>query len=270
MPETPPTETPPTGTPPVETPSGLPSDQPSANAYDGFTLNDDQKALFKDGKLNGRFTDLNGVLEKLKESEYNYANLVRDKTTATATTQQQQDDAKKASDKAALQTSTVNEMIPAFIANGMQLTPEMEKTATEAGIDIRDLKLGAIEIRERTTLAHRVVGGKDNYDAMIAWGRTAMSPEQQASFDKDVTSGMGEYAIKGLFNDFTDAQESGDTPRFTGTNAVGGITPYADRRELYKDKEYVESPAGRRDTAAVRNYRARLKATPDKIVFGRR
>jgi len=56
--------------PVVETPpSGLPSDQPPVEAYDGFALSDDQKALFKEGKLNGRFGSLDEVLVKLKEAE---------------------------------------------------------------------------------------------------------------------------------------------------------------------------------------------------------
>lgn len=276
MPEatnTPPVETP-AGTPPVDTPtpSGLPSDQVPANAFDGFSLTDAQKELFKDGKLNGRFSDLNGVLEKLKESEDNYANLIRDQKAGETTATQAATDAAAAQTAQTLQTTTINEMLPEFINNGMVLTPEMETKALAAKIDIRDLKLGAIEIRDRTNAAHAVVGGREQYDAMLAWGKENMSDAQKASFDKEVTTGgMGEYAIKGLFNDYQTAMENDDNPqRFIGDAANGGIRPYADRRELYKDKDYVESAAGRRDTQAVKNYKARLAATPENIIFGRK
>ena len=257
-----------TGTPPVETPpSGLPSDQPPADSFDGFNLSDAQKELFKDGKLNGRFGSLDDVLVKLKEAEDFRAKHGNDAANAQAAA-----DAGKTADEIArasqvAQNKTINELIPAFIQNGMVLTPEMEKTATDAGIDIRDLKLGAMELRDATNNAHAVVGGKENYDAMLAWGHANMDDAQKAAFDKDVTGSMSKYAIKGLYGEYQEALEAGTTvPRVEGQPAFVGIKPYADRRELYKDKDYIESPQGKRDPAAIKNYRARLKATPNSVL----
>ena len=149
----------------------------------------------------------------------------------------------------------------------MVLTPEMEKTATDAGIDIRDLKIGAMELRETTQKAYTVVGGKENYDNMLAWGRENMDDTQKAAFDKDVTGAMSAYAIKGLYGEYQEALASGTAvQRVEGQPAFAGIKPYVDRKELYKDKDYCESPQGRRDPAAIKNYRARLKATPNSVL----
>ena len=260
---TPPAATPPPAaeTPPAETPpaGGLPSQQASGNEFDGFALTDDIKAKFKEGKLNGRFSSIDDVLVKLKEAEDFKANTIRDQKQGDQTSLQAQ-----------TQAQTINEMLPEFLGNGMVLTAEMELKATEAKIDLRDLKLGALELKIATEKAHSVVGGKENYQAMIEWGKSAMTPEQQTSFDKAVTGSMSEYAIKGLNADYQKAISEGHQPeRIQGQPAHRGVMPYKDRKELYKDKDYIESNAGRRDTAAIKAYRDRLRATPDNVMFGR-
>ena len=246
----------------------LPSENVPAD-YSGFDLNDDVKGKFKDGKLNGRFGSLNEVLDKLKEAEDFRANTIRDQKTIDDKTVVE---GQEKIDKAATvqkQDAVVKELIPAFLENGMVLTPEMEAKATEAGIDIRDLKLGAIDFRDRTNSAHALTGGKENYDAMIEYSRGVLTPAQQASFDKDLATGMGEYAIKGLYADFKAADESGEVGRIEGNVAFTGVKPYENRRDLYKDKDYIESPAGRRDAAAQKMYRARLGKTNDSVIYGR-
>ncbi len=269
-PNTPPVDTgvPPVDTPPADAPpSGLPSDQVPADAFDGFSLSDSQKELFKDGKLNGRFGSLDDVLVKLKEAEDFRAKHGNDAANAQAALEADKKAGKTAEATQIAQNQAINELIPTFIQNGMVLTPEMETKATEAGIDIRDLKLGALELRDATNIAHSVVGGKENYDAMLAWGQSNMDDAQKAAFDRDVTSGMSKYAIKGLYGEYQEALEAGTAaPRVEGQPAFVGIKPYGDRKELYRDKDYIESPAGKRDSAAINNYRARLKATPNSIL----
>jgi len=258
--QTPPAEG---GQPPTTPPSGLPSDQPTSETFDGFALTDDLKAKFKDGKLNGRFGSVQEVLDKLKEAEDFKANTIRDlKEDGNQQHLQEQ--------LAQTQEATIRELLPEFLQNGMVLTAEMETKATEAKIDIRDLKIGAMELREATQKAHSVVGGQENYNAMLAWGKENMTEPQKKAFDNDVTGNMSEYAIKGLYGEFQEAIRSGKhNPRIQGQPTTSGIKAYADRRELYKDKDYIESPAGGRDTAAQANYRARLRATPDAVIYGR-
>jgi len=261
------TNTPPVDTPPAEG-GGLPSDNVAPD-YSGFDLNDDVKGKFKDGKLNGRFGSINEVLDKLKEAEDFKANTIRDQKTAEGQVTEEGNQAQIEAAKVATQNTVVKELIPQFLENGMKLTPEMQTKATEAGIDIRDLKLGAIELRDATTSAHQLTDGKENYEAMRTWADGVLDAGQKASFDAALSAGMGEYAIKGLYAEFQKASDNGDVGRIEGSTVFTGVQPYADRRELFKDKQYIESPAGRRDTAAQKMYRARLGKTPDNVIYGR-
>jgi hypothetical protein len=250
---------------PEATSSGLPSDV-KANTVDitGFTPSED---MFKDGKLKGRFSSIDEVLEKLKEAEDFKANTIRDKTEAEKAQQTEAQKAEQQAQLATVQQETIMDMLPEFMENGMALTPDMEARATEAGIDVRDLKLGALELKERITTAHSVVGGAEQYNAMLAWGKENLTEAQRAAFDKDVTGGMSELAIEGMYARYQRAVSEGHTPpRIDGEPASGGIRPYSDRRELYKDKDYLATPAGRRDVQAQRNYQARLKATPNHVL----
>lgn len=255
---------------PQEPTSGLPSENQPLDTS-GFEINDELKSKFKDGKLNGRFSNIQEVLDKLKETEDKYANTMRDvKQTEQQQTEEQIAEQRKV-ELQAVQTETINSLLPEFMSNGMQLTPEMEAKAVEVGIDIRDLKLGALEVKEKVTQAHSVVGGTEEYTAMLEWGKQTMTEAQKKAFDLNVTdSNLAEYAIKGLYADYKSAINAGHQPnRIEGQPVSATIKPYADRKELYKDREYLESAKGRRDTAAQKAYRARLNATPDSVIFGR-
>lgn len=247
--------------------SGLPSDNQPQD-FSGFELNDETKAKFKDGKLNGRFNNINEVLEKLKEAEDYKANNVRDQTNQQQTNQQEIDDAAALEATQATQQTTINEMLPQFIENNMELTADMEAKAVEVGIDIRDLKLGALELKDRVQKAHAVIGSSEEYNAMLAWGKENMTDSQKSAFDNDVTGGMSEYAIKGLHADYK-AAGGVNAPRIAGETFTNSIKPYADRQELFKDREYLRSAAGKRDTAAKQRYNDRLKATSDAVIYGR-
>ena len=253
--------------PVVEAPSGLPSDQPPVEAYDGFALSDDQKALFKDNKLNGRFGSLDEVLVKLKEAEDFKSQHGRD-----VKLEGEQQVAEKTLE--VNQGNVINAMIPEFMKNGMKLTPEMETKATEAKIDIRDLKIGAMELREKITGVYATAGGKENYDNAHAWAKDNLSDSEKKLFTSDVDSGVSgasTIAVEWLMQKYDVALKAGTTtPRIEGSHHNVGLQPYENRRELYRDKDYIESPKGRRDTAAVKQYRSRLKITPDAVVFGNR
>lgn len=258
----------PSGTePPVgaEQPSGLPSDNIEVD-YTPFELSDDIKGRMKDGKINGRFGSVDEVLAKLKEAEDRAAGLISESTKSEKAKEQEAIDAKAKADAQVSKQQTIMDMIPEFQANGMQLTPEMEAKAVEAGLDVRDIKIGAMELKQNVEKAHAVVGGKEEYSNMMAWAKENIDDAQKVAFDKDVTGGMSEYAIKGLHSDYTAATKDGYVPRIEGSAAVKGIQPYADRRSLYKDKDYIMSPAGKRDTQAIKNYKARLRVTPNSVI----
>jgi len=245
-----------------EVPSGLPSDVVE-NDYSGFELDDDLKGKFKNGKLNGRFGSVQEVLDKLKETEDKFANDVR---------LSQNDPEVKAKEaeaiKAKTQQETIREMTQPFLDNGMHLTAEMEAKAKDAGIDVRDLKIEAMELRERTAEAHALVGGKEEYQAMITTMAASLSDADKADFNEAIQGKMSKFAIMGLHAQYK-SMVSEDPDRLSGGSNTVGIKAYATRRELFADKQYIESSAGRRDTAAQRNYSARLNVTPDDVLYGR-
>ena len=165
------------------------------------------------------------------------------------------------------QNQVLNDMVPEFMDNGMVVTPEMEAEAVEAGIDIRDLKINAMEFKERLGVAFNVTGGRENYEAMIEWGKTNLNTAQQSALEQSAKQGMSELAIEGLWARYEKAKEADTSiPRISGQPSPTGLQPYANRKDLYKDKDYIESNAGRRDQAAIKMYRARLKITPNEVL----
>ena len=266
--------------PPVEAPpSGLPSDAPAEGVYDGFNLNDDQKALFKDGKLNGRFGSIDEVLTKVKEAEDYKAQNIREQKEGGEQQQQQQQQSQADQTKVEKQNAVISELLPTFMENGMTLTPEMEArltdglTGTEKELAIYKFRDGARMFSDRITSAHSIAGGKENYVAMQEWAKENLDEKQKIMFTHDVDGSpqASQIAVEWLHDKYQKAIKDGSAPRrIEGTHHTSGLRPYADRKELYKDKDYVESPAGRRDTAAQKQYRARMKITPDTVIFGNR
>jgi len=246
---TPPVETPPVGTPPEEGAGGLPSGQPDPEL------------------IGGKFKDTQAMLDHIKDLEDKNANSRRELTDKEKADAANTDAATANLTKLQEQSKVLNDMIPDFMDNGMIVTPEMEAKAVEAGIDVRDLKINAMEFRDRLNVAFEVTGGRENYEAMVTWGQTNLNPAQVVALEKSAQEGMSELAIEGLWARFEKAQANNpDAPRISGSHAPSGLQPYADRRELYKDKDYIESAAGKRDPAAQQRYKDRLRITPNDVL----
>jgi len=238
----------------VEAPTGLPSD----NVEDAKTP---WERAVEDGYLKA----------DSKQDPYELA-----KELANANKYVQEANAEKAkAGKAAQQQETqeatqaeILSMVPEFMENDMQLTPEMETRATELGIDIRDLKLGAIDFRDKINTAYSVVGGKENYTQMMADMAPTMSEEQRKSFDADLGGNASEWAIKGLYAEW---KAKNGTPAGRIEGRVGGSSsakPYESQGELLKDLTYLRT-AGKGDMAARALHEKRKAATPDAVVYGR-
>ena len=266
---TPPAEGQPPATPPVDdNGGGLPSandGQPTLN----FELTDTIKEKFitADGKLLGKYENLEQIAEAHKNLQDKHAQYVED----VKNREKEIDGGVEAQKIEAQKLEKMQSLLPEFLKNDMQLTPEMQETLTEAGIDVRDVKLGAIELRDKIKAAHEVVGGAENYQAMMVWASEQLNDAEKAAFDADVMGAQSRFAIKGLYSEYEAAVASGEqTPpqRINGDNTVKTTQPYGDRAELLKDRAYVESPQGKRDLAAQKRYRARLAVTPDEVWRG--
>ena len=253
---------------PIVEPSALPSDVDiQTETVNSFEVTDSIKEkYFSNEKILDKYDSIESLIEGHKNLQDKHAQYVDD------TKKQEKDIVASVSKdtKASEQDSKLNGYIPEFMEAGMVLTPELEAKIVESGIDIRDVKLGAIDLRDRINSAHQVVGGKENYDSMLAWAGENISQEQKVAFDKDIKNDFGEYAIKGLYNDYVNAGgEQAPIKRLTGDTATRGIQAYADKRELFRDKAYIDSNAGKKDTAAINRYKARLGATPKEVWLGK-
>lgn len=182
-------------------------------------------------------------------------------------------EAKKQEQAQATQAEIMS-MVPDFVANGMNLTEEMIAKATELGIDERDLKLGAFEYKENAQKAFSVVGGEEEYGAMMTFMDSHMSEEQKKAFNNDFGSAASEYAIKGLHAEYK-SLAGGDgkapKPRLEGKvkGQDAGAKPYSSQGEMLKDLNYLKTK-GRTDKAARQLYETRKSITPDEILFGKK
>lgn len=242
---------------------GLPSVQEeNAVALENFQFTDEQVAkYFKNGKLQGRFDNIEGVLNTLKSVEDKYSNLVREQK------------AQANAEPTIPAEEVVAPLIDKFIANGMELTDEILAEAQEKGLDVRDVKLTAIEIKEQVAKAHAVVGGAEEYNAMIEWGKTNLTDAQKSEFDKGLKTSMSAYAIKGLYADYkaaTSGNQEQSFNRLSGETANAPSTGgYNSQAEIMKDRAYLNTPAGQRDKGAQMAHKAKLDRTPEYILYGR-
>ena len=251
------------------TTSGLPSDvqaQEQAQAALNFEVTDTIKEKhLKGDKLLGKYDNLEQLLDAHKNLQDKHAQYVDTVKTEDKGTKE----AIEANLAQVKQLEVVKSLIPAYLDNGMQLTDEMAQTIADEGIDIRDVKLGAVDLRERISKAYEVVGGQENYKNMMAWAGENLDDAQKAAFDADILSVSSEFAIKGLNVVYQEAIASGETPRIQGNHASTTVRGYANKRELLADKAYVDSPKGKRDTAAINQYKQRLALTDEIVWRGR-
>ncbi len=239
---------------PADNEPKLPSETPPATELDA--LKEQIEKSMKDGLIAGKFKTVDDMLASYQELEAKYANARRELT--------KEPEGETPEQIAAKQQEAVNAILPKFIENGMQLNDEMIDMAKEVGIDERDVKIKAYEVREAAQKAYSVVGGKENYDAMLQWGAENLSPEQKQEFDRGLASGMSEYAIKGLWAEYQKGK--GDADRMRGNPAPASEKGYRTRQELFKDKSAAEDAMRRGDKTLWNRYQAKLALTPKEVM----
>lgn len=269
-------ETNPTIDPQIEGDTGfdagsLPSAQDEINSsLEKFQLTDEiVQKHFKNGKLNGRFDSLEAVLNTLHAVETKYSNVMRDIKSG-----EPQGDTPPQTTEPVNVLEVAQPAIGKFIENNFSfdgLDTDIAEIAKQSGVSVAEVKLAALEMKEQVTKAYEIVGGRDEYNAMIEWGKTNLPESKRADFDKALNSGMGEYAIKGLYQDFKASNPTEQQyRRLEGDSGANvGIRPYGSFQELAKDREYLQSPKGRSDKAAREAHSRRLSITPDSTIYGR-
>jgi len=237
------------------------------NTLDGFKITDEiQAKYFKEGKLYGRFDNISGMAEALKSVEDKYSATMRDIKSG-----KYQEVAEVVPEPVDVMV-TAKPLIDKFVQNGMVLTDEILEEAKASGLDIRDVKLAAIEMKEAIGKAHSYVGGAEEYNSMVAWAKESLDDASKISFDKDLSTSMSKYAIQGLYAEYkaNNGVANVQTQRIMGdTSGNTGVKPYANTNEILRDNAYINSPQGRNDSAAKALYNKRIGVTPDKVIYGR-
>lgn len=239
------------------------------DALSKFQINDEFAAKnFKNGKLYGRFDSLEAVLNTLHSVETKYSNVMRDIKTpvdgATTTTAPEVN-----------LVEAVQPLVGKFADNGYNyegMDTEIAEIAQQTGKSVAEIKLAAIEIRDQVNKAYGIVGGKEEYEGMLGWAKDNLSDTEKQGFDNSLKNGMGELAIEGLHARYKNANQ-GDSPaprRIEGDGGGNvGIRPYATFAELGRDRAYLQTSAGQRDTAAKALHAKRMALTPDSTIYGR-
>lgn len=258
----------PTITPDGGAPTGLPSDvTPTAIAETfGTTTAEDfsgDKGLYK-----GRWNSPQEMSEYIQNLETKHANVNRDISNADKANTAAIEAAATASALEQSQNDTLMELAPAFMANEMQVDDAMLAKLKEVGLDERDIKLGAYELRERVEGYHKVVGSKEQYDNMMGWAVSGLDDAAKVDFNNGLKSANSALVIEGLNTRYLKALEAGTTPepqdRLRGTpSGHSAVKPYGSRAELFADKAFADSNRANPNDKA--KYRARLAATPDSV-----
>ena len=236
------------------------------DALSRFQINDEFASKnFKNGKLFGRFDSLEAVLNTLHSVETKYSNVMRDIKAPESAPQTQEVPIYE----------VVQPLVSKFAENGYSyegLDTDIAELSQQTGKSVAEIKLAAIEIRDQVSKAYGIVGGKEEYTAMLGWAQTNLSDTEKKGFDASLKSGMGELAIEGLHARYKNSNPS-DAPqprRIEGDSAGNvGIRPYSTFAELSRDRQYLQTSAGQRDTAAKMIHEKRMGLTPDSTIFGR-
>ena len=247
--------------------SGLPSDAPiTASGKDTFIQVADEDFNDK-GLFRGRWNNPQEMADYIKNLEDKHADTVRTQKNATTKTEAEIAETADAIKLDEARQAKLMELAPKFVDNGMQLTPEMEAELTELGLTESQVKLGAYEYRDRFNAAYDVVGGKEEYDAMMTWAVDGLSDADKAGFNKDLASAKASsLAMEGLHARYLKAG-NGEAPaetRLRGQPAPqSAVRAYTTRAELFADKAFADSNRANSNDKA--KYRARLAATPESV-----
>ena len=146
--------------PAVAEESGLPSDSGvSEYAQDNM----------KDGKWFGKFDSVDDMAKSYRELEVNHTNKMREFSDEAKGREADAQATVDAQTKTTEQQDLMSSMVGDYMNNDMELTTEQEQKLVDSGIDVRDVKLGAIELRDKINVAHSATGGRENYEGMMSW-----------------------------------------------------------------------------------------------------
>lgn len=252
------------GEPPVTEPSGLPSDNPEGSI--SFEIKPED---LTDGKFQGKWSSPQEMQDHIKTMEDKYATLSRD---VSDKSKAQEADIQATADELKTQqaqNTVVQELLPTFLENGMVVTDEMTTKLKEVGLSEDKIKIGAYEFKEALDKNVGHVGGKENYDIIMAYHAENMSDDDKRAFNHSIQNPKNSEALMiGLQTMYekslTNGSQEQSTDRFRGdVTSSQSIKPYNSKRELLQDKAYADSRVA--SSADKAKYKQRLALTPENV-----
>ena len=261
------------GTPPVTDPAANPAADPANQADPQSSLPSDaaaqQAQAEADNVLPEKWKSVKEMADHIKNMEDKYSQLSRE--VGNKSQQELDDIARTQADiaKQSSQQAVISELVPEFMSNGMNVTEEMQTKLTESGLSLDQIKIGAYEMKDALTKNHSYVGGEENYNIIMEYHAANMTPEQKTSFNHSIQNPANSEALMiGMQTMYERSigQEQPDGDRVRGNaNQNTGNRGYETKAELFADKRYIDSPAGKKDAGAITKYRAKLALTPDSV-----
>ncbi len=246
----------------------LPSDEVETPSFDTYLENNRSE----NGKLFGRFDTPEQALDHFREQEVKHTNNMRDLKDEQKQHVQDEQSVQDAKQQETDRIQKLGELTPAFIENGMNMTPELKQAIMDGGLSEAEVELGAYKLRDSIDRAYSVVGGKEEYTAMLQSEVVqSMDDETKAEFDlaiKSMIGGkstMGVLAIEGMYARYK-AGDSGEvvSNRVEGHTAPNTVSGYKTQAEMLKDKRAAD-----KNPALRKAYSEKMGRTSDSVVYGR-
>jgi len=242
----------------------LPSDK--GNAFAGFSDDFVSANTHENGLFLGRYKDGDAFLEAYKTSSAAAARLGNENKQLREGTTKDAQAEKAAAELAQKNLAAKQEILPEILNNNMQFNDELVQKITDAGLDINELKVSAYEAREKISAAQSLVGGSEEYIAMVNWAKDNITPAQQEAFNNDVAGSMSEFAVKGLYAHYKEASANQEQSqeRIYGDGQPRSVGGYTSQQDMIADRTYIQRNP--QDKAAAEKHRQMLSKTDPKVL----
>ncbi len=248
----------------------LPSEEVVEPTLDDFI----KENTSENGKLYGQFDDVESALKHYRKQEITHTNNMRELKNDNKAKQEEVQSVQAELETIQKQEQVIESLIPSFIENDMKLTDDMLAQITETGLDERDVRLKAYEVKDNAEAmkakAYAVTNGDaEEYNNMISWANEQLSDSDKNSFDKAIKglsdgSDIGLLAIEGLYNRYQkrDGIEQVTPQRVQGTSPkTASNRGYTNFDELRADRAKAQNNPVLRE-----QYLKKLSMTDDRVL----
>ena len=232
-----------------------PEEAPKPDMFNGQS-DEWKEANLKDGKLFGKFDNLDDMAKSYKKINDERAN---------QGSEAKANEAKQTATENRNQVS--NAQLNEIAENGFNITEDNFKAFEDAGMSRMEAENMAFKMEKAANQAYGYVGGKDNYNTMMQWAEANLDATQIQAFahetigDNFSIKPSGEFAIRGL-----QAMMNGSTKQAEPTQRISGSTPSRQQTAGFGSKTEYQTAMNhlRRnptDRSAQAEYESKMKLT---------